>query len=90
MITIQIENATLSIDSNKPEKHGTVVWLGDSAELAQWLPRQYGMFGHRVGDNPAPMDAIAAMIASGKKYKVVEGQEILDLPVPELPKGAIG
>ena len=89
MIIIQIENAALSIDSKKPDEYGLAVWTGDSAELAVWLPRQYGMFGHRVGDNPAPMDAIAALITSGKKYRVVEGQETLDLPITELPEGAV-
>lgn len=89
MIIIQIENATLSIDSKKPDEYGLAVWTGDSAELAEWLPRQYGMFGHRVGDDPAPMDAIAALVMSRKKFQIVKGQEILDLPITELPEGAV-
>lgn len=89
MIKIEIENAVLSIDSDKPDRYGAAVWSGESKELAEWLPAQYGMFGHYVGDNPCPSDAIHALIVAKKKYKVLEGQEILDLPMPPLPEGAI-
>lgn len=89
MIIITIGNVMLSIDSKKPDEHGVAAWAGDSAKLAAWLPSQYGMFGHRVGDNPAPMDVIAALIASKKEFRVVRGQEILDLPIAPLPEGAI-
>ena len=89
MIIITIGNSVLTIDSNRPDEHGEAVWAGDSAELATWLPSRYGMFGHRVGDNPAPMDVIAALITSKKEYRVVQGLEILDLPIASLPDGAI-
>jgi hypothetical protein len=90
MIRIEIENAVLSIDSDKPDRHGAAVWAGESQELAEWLPNQYGMFGHYVGDYPCPSDAIHALIVGKKKYKVLEGQEILDMPIKPLPEGSIG
>lgn len=89
MIKIEIGTAVLSIDSDSPGRRGIAVWAGDDQELAAWLPGRYGMFGHRVGDNPAPMDAIAALKTAGKKYEVLEGQEILDLPISPLPEGAV-
>lgn len=89
MIKIEIENAVLFLDSDKPNKCGAAKWAGDSTELAEWLPNQFGMFGHYVGDYPCPADAIHALIISGKKYRVTEGQEILDLPIEPLPEGVI-
>jgi hypothetical protein len=89
VIRIEIDDAVLFIDSDKPDKCGAVEWAGDSTELAQWLPNQFGMFGHYVGDNPCPRDAIHALIVGKKKYRVTEGQEILDLPIKPLPEGVI-
>jgi hypothetical protein len=89
VIRIEIENAVLSIDSDKSDRHGAAVWAGDSIELAKWLPSRYGMFGHKVGDYPCPSDVIHALIVGKKKYKVLEGQEILDMPISELPEGAV-
>jgi hypothetical protein len=89
MIKIEIENAVLSINSDKPDKHGAATWAGDYQDLAQWLPNQFGMFGHYVGDSPCPCDAIHALIVGKKKYRVTEGQEILDLPIKPLPEGVI-
>jgi hypothetical protein len=89
MVKIEIDNAILSIDSTRPDQHGVATWDGDSANLSKWMPYQIGMFGHIVGDNPSPIDAIACLNTAGKKYRVIEGKEILDLPEPKLPKGAI-
>lgn len=89
MIKIQIEGAELSIDSDKPDKCGTATWTGESQELAAWLPNQFGMFGHYVGDNPCPCDVIHALIVAKKEYQILEGQDILDLPARELPPGRI-
>ena len=80
MIRIEIEDAVLFLDSNHPDKCVVAKWAGDSTELAAWLPSQFGMFGHYVGDNPCPSDVIHALIVAGKKYRVTEGQEILDMP----------
>jgi hypothetical protein len=89
MVKLEIDNAVLSIDSTRPDRHGVAKWTGDFASLSEWLPYQVGMFGHIVSDMPTPMDAIAALNAAGKKYQVIEGQEILDLPMPELPEGVM-
>jgi hypothetical protein len=35
------------------------------------------------------MDVIHALIVSKKEYQVLEGQEILDLPIEPLPEGVI-
>jgi hypothetical protein len=89
VIRIEIDDAVLFIDSDKPDKHGAAIWGGDYQDLAQWLPNQFGMFGHYVGDSPCPSDAIHALIVGKKKYQVTEGQEILDLPIEPLPEGVI-
>jgi hypothetical protein len=89
MIRIEIDDAILSLNSDHPEEGSPPYWSGDSTELAKWLPSRYGMFGHYVGDYPCPSDVIHALIVGKKKYKVLEGQEILDLPMSELPEGAI-
>ena len=88
MVRVKVDGVLLSIDSNRPDTHGIATWSEDTP-LSAWLPLQYGMFGHRVGDNPTPMDAIAALKSASKEYQVIEGQEILDLPISELPEGAV-
>lgn len=89
MVKIEIENAILTIAVDRPDKCGTAIWTGQATELADWLQYQIGTFGHVVGDNPCPIDAISALKMSGKKYRVVAGQEILDLPLMPLPDGAV-
>jgi hypothetical protein len=89
MIKIEIDDAILSLDVDRPNIRSTPIWSGDSIELAKWLPGRYGMFGHRVGNFPYAADVIHALIVGKKKYKVLEGQDILDLPIPELSEGAI-
>ncbi len=89
MIKIRIDNAELELSTDRPDIGTTPKWSGDYAELAKWLPGRYGMFGHRVGNYPYAMDVIHALIVSGKKYEVLEGQEILDLPIEPLPEGVV-
>jgi hypothetical protein len=89
MIRIEIDDAVLSLKSAHPEEGSPPYWSGDSTELAKWLPSRYGMFGHYVGDYPAPMDVVHALIVAKKEYQVLEGQEILDLPIAPLPEGVI-
>jgi hypothetical protein len=89
MIRIEIDDAILSLNSAHPNEGSPPYWSGDSTELAKWLPGQFGMFGHYVGDYPCPSDTIHALIISGKKYRVTEGQEILDLPIEPLPEGVV-
>jgi hypothetical protein len=89
MIQIKIDDAILTLDVDRPDKRGVPIWTGDYAEIAAWLPNQYGLRGHKVGENPRPRDVIHALIAGKKRYEIIEGKEILDLPEPKLPKGAI-
>jgi hypothetical protein len=89
LIKIKIENAVLSLDVEHPDKRGVAIWTGDYAEIAAWLPNQYGLRGHKVGENPSPRGVIHALIAGKKQHEIIEGKEILDLPEPKLPKGAI-
>jgi hypothetical protein len=82
---------TISIDTNLPYARGRTTWDGDNLALvADWLPDQYGKRGKPVGDEPSPIDLIHALtLATWLEWEIVEGKEILDLPVPELPLGAI-
>jgi hypothetical protein len=89
VIKIQIDDAILSLDVDLPDVRAAPIWSGDSTELAKWLPRQYGLFGHRVGNFPRAMDVIHALIVSGKEYQIIEGQDVDNYPTPELPPGAI-
>ena len=88
-LSTDLDHPILSIDSTEPDRHGVASWTGESTEISQWLPKQFGMFGHYVGDYPCPADAIHALIISGKKYQVLEGQDILDLPIEPLPEGVV-
>jgi hypothetical protein len=89
MIQIKIDDAILTLDVTRPDKRGTAIWTGNYAEIAAWLPRRYGMRGHKVGENPRPRDVIHALIVGRKQYEVIEGKEILELPSKPLPEGAI-
>jgi hypothetical protein len=89
VIRIKIDDAELELNTDRPDVGTTPKWSGDCAELALWLPGRYGLFGHRVGNFPYPMDVIHALIVSKKEYQVTEGQEILDLPIEPLPEGVI-
>lgn len=78
-------DATISISSTE-----TVYTGADQDLIAQWLTDQYGMDGKRVGDDPSVRDVVAALTsATWLEWEILEGKEILDLPEPELPAGAI-
>jgi hypothetical protein len=84
-------DATISIDSDSPDRYGKATWTGkDAALLSDWITNQYGMYGHRVGESPNPLDAVAALTgATWLEWEIVEGAEILDMPREELPPGAV-
>lgn len=84
-------DAVISIDSNLPDHSGVATWTGnDAASIADWLTSQYGMYGKPVGENPSPIDLIHSLTkATWLEWEIVEGRDILDLPVSELPPGAI-
>jgi hypothetical protein len=83
-------DATISIDSDSPDCYGKATWSGkDAALLSDWLPNQYGMYGHHVGEKPNPLDAVAALTgATWLEWEIVEGKEILEMPRQKLPPGA--
>jgi hypothetical protein len=84
-------DVTIAIDSDSPDRYGKATWTGkDAALLSDWLTDQYGMYGHTVGENPNPLDAVAALTgATWLEWEIVEGKEILDLPRQQLPDGAV-
>lgn len=88
-VQIQIESAILTLEANHPDQRSTPNWTGEYEQLSTWLPRQYGMYGHKVGEYPRPSDTIHALIVAGKSYQVLDGQGILSMPSTELPKGAV-
>jgi hypothetical protein len=81
----------ISVNSDRPYKSGATTYEGsDKALLSEWLPDQYGMYGKRVGDDAKPIDLVAALTAATwLEWEIISGKEILDLPVPPLPPGAI-
>lgn len=83
-------DATISIDSDSPDRYGKATWTGkDAALLSNWLPGQSGMYGHGVGESPNPLDAVAALTgATWLEWEIVEGKEILEMPRQKLPPGA--
>jgi hypothetical protein len=83
-------DAVISIDSDSPDRAGNATWSGkDAALLSDWITNQYGMYGHQVGENPNPLDAVAALTgATWLEWEIVEGKEILEMPRQKLPPGA--
>lgn len=86
----QIE-VTISIDSTLPYKSGKTIYTGaDKALMIEWMPDQYGMRGKRIGDSASPADLYHALkSATWLEWKIISGQEILDIPDNSLPPGAI-
>lgn len=84
-------DATISVDSDSPDRSGNATWSGkDAALLSDWITNQYGMYGHRVGENPNPADLNSALIAATwLDWEIVEGEEILEMPRQKLPPGAM-
>jgi hypothetical protein len=84
-------DATVSIETIVPYMGGMTTWNGDDlALITDWLPDQYGMRGKPVGDEPSPIDLIHAItLTTWLEWEIIEGKEMLDVPVPELPSGAI-
>lgn len=82
---------SITIDADLPYERGDTKFEGEqSASIADWLSDQYGMYGHRVGDDASPIDLVAALTAATWiEWEIISGEEILDLPVPPLPPGAI-
>jgi hypothetical protein len=81
----------ITIEAERPYQHGATTFDGDEEGwIADWLPDQYGVRGKPVGDEASPVDLVAALAAANwLNYDILEGEEILDLPEPQLPPGAI-
>ena len=81
----------ISIDSDAPARGGVTTYEGDDAHLVdQYLQWQYGLYGKMLGEEPSPSDMIHTLTGlTWLKWEILEGKEILDLPVPELPPGAM-
>lgn len=82
---------TIEIESKYPHAKGKTTFEGQYAvSIARWLKSAYGMRGHLVGEYASPQDAVAAIsTAKWLKFEILSGKEILSLPVPALPPGAI-
>lgn len=80
----------VTIAATRPHQHAQTTYTGDDdGRFADWLPLQYGHRGKRVGDDASPVGLVAALTQAKIEFEITEGAEILDLPVPELPEGAI-
>jgi hypothetical protein len=81
----------IAIDADRPHQHGETTYDADEEGwIADWLPDQYGVRGKPVGDDASPIGLVAALsVATWLSWEIIEGESILDLPVPELPPGAI-
>lgn len=85
-------NSTIevAIAATRPHQHAQTTYKGDEdGRFADWIPLEYGVRGKRVGDDASPLDLVAALTKSKLKWEIIEGAEILDLPITELPKGAV-
>ncbi len=84
-------DVTITVDSSLPYKSGKTTYDGaDKALISDWLPDQYGMRGKPVGDNAKPINVFAALTgATWLEWKIISGQEILDIPAPPSRPGAI-
>jgi hypothetical protein len=83
-------DVTITVDSTQPYKSGKTTYEGaDKASISDWLPDQCGMRGKSVGDNAKPIDvAVALTKATWLEWKIISGQEILDIPAPPSRPGA--
>jgi hypothetical protein len=81
----------IEIAATRPYQHAETTYIGDDEDwISEWLPDQYGVRGKPVGDDASPIDTNAALVAAAwLEWEIVLGQEILDMPEPPLPPGAI-
>jgi hypothetical protein len=84
-------DAKISIETDMPEQSGTTTWSGDDSDMiSDWSIGQYGMYGHYIGENPTPISLVHALtVAIWLEWEIIEGKEILDIPLEELPPSAI-
>lgn len=81
----------VAISSSHPEEKAATEFTGQYAKsIARWLRNSYGSRGHTVGESACPMDAFYAISRSDWiRFRVLEGQKILEIPMTILPEGAV-
>ncbi len=83
-------DVTIAVRSEQPYKSGKITYDGaDKTSISNWLPDQCGMRGKLIGDDASPTDVAAALTkATWLEWKIISGQEILDIPAPPSRPGA--
>lgn len=85
----------VTLNSDQPNRSALVEFEGGSVAVSQvrnWLRREYGAFGHFIGNRTTPIDLAAAMSKPRAKIfspKLVTGEELIAQLDPGLPPGAI-
>jgi hypothetical protein len=88
---------TVSLEATDPNASVSIEYdPGDTPDLAdlirRTLTRQYGAFGHLIGENTTPIDLTAAMNSPAMQYfqpVLIEGEGIVTSYDPGIPPGAI-
>jgi hypothetical protein len=90
MFKISAMKHLFSIESIEPETPGKVSIEGIAPILAAtWIESLYGMYGHGLDSKmERPIDLFMGISQSGLDYEIIEGHEILDLPLEEIPEGS--
>jgi hypothetical protein len=91
MFVVKVRDHIVSIDSNHPDKGGSVQITGKNpAEIRRWISTMSGMRGIGLdGDYAAPSDLDAGLDYLKESFEILEGKEILDMPMDKLPDGCV-
>jgi hypothetical protein len=85
-----VDGTIISIDSDLPEKWGLMQIEPESQELREQISLWSGLRGISLDDKSnCPVDLEAGLLIEKIPFEVIEGAEILDLPLEELPPGAV-
>jgi hypothetical protein len=86
MFKIQVEDSIVSIDVAAPDEAGKIE-CSDLALMAT-LSNTFGLHT-TLGESASPEALEAAVKKLGLKYEIIEGADILDMPIQPMPDGAI-
>jgi hypothetical protein len=91
MFVVKVKNHTIAIDSDDPEQHAEMKIEGeDPASIHSWVGKLYGMRGVGLDEwANCPIDLMSGIMDSKESYEILQGKEILDMPLEELPEGAV-
>ena len=91
MFAIKTRDHLISIDSDHPDKAGSLLIQGDTPqEIKDWISSMSGFRGIGLsGTFDAPLDLVSGLSTEKAVFEILEGKEILDIPTQDLPDGAV-